>query len=164
MTFRDAVPADAEELTALHAAAAADLTARFGPGHWSHYSAVRHVDQPTAFLRMRVGLDRGCIVSVLRLQTKRPWAIDARYFTAVQRPLYLVAMVVAVPRQRSGLGREALHDAHTIARSWPADAIRLDAYDGAAGAGPFYAKCGYQERGRVRYKGNPLIYFELLLR
>jgi hypothetical protein len=39
----------------------------------------------------------------------------------------------------------------------------LDAYDAAAGAGRFYARCGYQERGRVVYKGDPLIYFELLL-
>ena len=113
---------------------------------------------------MRVGIEHGRIVSALRLQTKRPWAIDASYFTHVERPLYLVAMVVAVPRQRSGLGRNALRDAHDVARSWPADAIRLDAFDAPAGAGPFYASCGYQERGRVRYKGNPLIYFELLLR
>jgi hypothetical protein len=44
------------------------------------------------------------------------------------------------------------------------DAIRLDAYDAEAGAGPFYAKCGFEERGRVVYKGDPLIYYELLLR
>src|ERR1035437_7340522 len=30
-----------------------------------------------------------------------------------------------------------------IAKAWPADAIRLDAYDAEAGAGPFYASCGW---------------------
>ena len=50
-----------------------------------------------------------------------------------------------------------------VAAAWPADAIRLDAYDHAAGAGPFYAKCGFRERGRVVYRGNPLAYYELLL-
>jgi hypothetical protein len=50
-----------------------------------------------------------------------------------------------------------------IARDWPADAIRLDAYDAPAGAGGFYATCGYTEVGRVRYRGTPLIYYELLL-
>jgi len=31
------------------------------------------------------------------------------------------------------------------------------------GAGPFYARCGFQERGRVIYRSNPLAYYELLL-
>jgi GNAT superfamily N-acetyltransferase len=162
MTFRDAVQGDAEELTALHAAAAADLTARFGSGHWSNFSAVRKVEGPTAVVRTRVGVERGRIVSTLRLQTKKPWAIDVGYFTPVARPLYLVAMVVAVGRQRHGLGRQALQDAADVARKWPADAIRLDAYDAEAGAGAFYARCGYAERGRRHYKGNPLVYYELV--
>jgi hypothetical protein len=50
-----------------------------------------------------------------------------------------------------------------VARAWPSDALRLDAYDHAAGAGPFYATCGFREVGRVTYRGVPLIYFELLL-
>jgi hypothetical protein len=50
-----------------------------------------------------------------------------------------------------------------IARAWPADAVRLDAYDAPAGAGGFYARCGYRERGRVTYRGVPLIYFEHVL-
>ena len=47
--------------------------------------------------------------------------------------------------------------------AWPADSIRLDAYDADAGAGRFYARCGFLERGRVVYKGDPLVYYELLL-
>ena len=39
----------------------------------------------------------------------------------------------------------------------------LDAYDGAAGAGRFYAKCGFLEVGRKTYRGVPLVYFELML-
>jgi hypothetical protein len=45
----------------------------------------------------------------------------------------------------------------------PSDAIRLDAYDGAVGAGAFYARYGFREMGRAAYKGTRLIYFELLL-
>ena len=41
--------------------------------------------------------------------------------------------------------------------------IRPDAYDADAGAGAFYANCGFLEKGRVSYKGDPLVYFELLL-
>ena len=44
-----------------------------------------------------------------------------------------------------------------------AAAIRLDAYDSTAGAGGFYARCGYREVGRVTYRGTALIYFESLL-
>jgi hypothetical protein len=41
--------------------------------------------------------------------------------------------------------------------------IRLDAYDGPAGAGGFYAKRGFREVGRVVYRGTPLVYFERIL-
>jgi hypothetical protein len=56
-----------------------------------------------------------------------------------------------------------LKEAEATARAWPADALRLDAYDAEAGAGPFYEKCGFREVGRVSYKRNPLVYFELML-
>lgn len=42
-------------------------------------------------------------------------------------------------------------------------AIRLDAYDATAGAGGFYARCGFAERGWVVHRGVPLVYFELVL-
>ncbi len=49
-------------------------------------------------------------------------------------------------------------------RAWPADAIRLDAFDSPAGAGAFYAKCGFREVVHVAYRKDPLIYFEMLVR
>ncbi len=163
LTFADAVEDDLEELNALHAAVAADLTARFGEGHWSHDTLHRRLDVVPGGSRVRVGRDRGRILTTLRLQTKKPWAIDVAHFTPVARPLYLTGMAVLVGTQRQGLGRAALADAHRIAEAWPAEAIRLDAYDSPAGAGGFYARCGYAERGRVRYRGNPLVYYERLL-
>jgi ribosomal protein S18 acetylase RimI-like enzyme len=56
-----------------------------------------------------------------------------------------------------------MKEAERIARACGADAIRLDAYDATAGAGGFYAKCGFTEKGRVTYRNAPLIYYELLL-
>jgi len=50
------------------------------------------------------------------------------------------------------------------ARDWPAEAIRVDAYDGPSGGGPFYARCGFTEVGRTIYRGVPLVYFEMLLK
>jgi GNAT superfamily N-acetyltransferase len=97
---------------------------------------------------------------VLRLATKKPWAIDVNHFTPAKRVLYLTGMAVDVALQHRGFGRLALHDAIATARRWPADAIRLDAFDAAAGAGRFYASCGFAECGKVKYRGTPLVYFE----
>jgi GNAT superfamily N-acetyltransferase len=72
-------------------------------------------------------------------------------------------MAVHPDEQRQGLGRLCIQEARRIATAWPSDAIRLDAYDAAAGAGEFYSKCGFREVGRVTYRKAPLIYFEALL-
>ena len=164
LEFRDATLEDVPVIAALHNAAAGALTARFGVGHWSTLGAERSAALAQRHARVRVGREGKRILTVLRLATKKPWAIDVAYFTPVKRPLYLTGMAVAVTHQGHGLGRLALDDAHAVAESWPADAIRLDAYDHAAGAGEFYLECGYAERGHVVYKGDPLAYFELLLR
>jgi GNAT superfamily N-acetyltransferase len=81
----------------------------------------------------------------------------------VKRPLYLTEMAVSVADQGQGLGALALEDAVAVARAWPADAVRLDAFDADAGAGGFYARCGFTQRGRVVYKADPLLYFERLV-
>ena len=164
MKFRDAKLKDIPGIAALHNATAGALTARFGAGQWSSFVTERGAALSLRHARVRVGVDDGRILTVLRLATKKPWAIDVSYFTPVKRPLYLTGMAVSVAHQREGLGRRALEDAHATAESWPADAIRLDAFDADAGAGPFYEKCGFNERGRVVYKGDPLVYYEMLIR
>jgi GNAT superfamily N-acetyltransferase len=163
LTFGDATLKDVATIAALQNAASAALTARFGPGHWSSPVTERSAVLSQRHARVRVGVSGGSILTVLRLATKKPWAIDVSYFTPVKRPLYLTGMATSVSHQRNGLGRMALADARVVAEAWPADSIRLDAYDAEAGAGPFYAKCGFEKRGRVAYKGDPLIYYELLL-
>lgn len=163
LSFRDATPEDAPAIAGLHNAAAGALTARFGEGHWSALVTERGVLSTLRHARVRLGRSGKRILSVLRLATKKPWAIDVAYFTPARRPLYLTGMTVSVAHQGNGLGRLALADAGRVASAWPGDAIRLDAYEALAGAGAFYEKCGFNERGRVVYKGNPLVYYELLL-
>jgi GNAT superfamily N-acetyltransferase len=164
--FVIATSADAAELTTLHHAVAEDLTRRFGHGFWSSPPSERGV---LAGMRMpkfsQILIARGShrIVGALRLATKKPWAVDIAYFSAAERPLYLTGMAVHPDRQRKGVGRLLLKQAEAVARAWPADAIRLDAFDAEAGAGPFYAKCGFREVAHVTYKNNPLVYFELAL-
>lgn len=163
LKFRDATAADAPVIAGLQNAAAGALTARFGEGHWSALVTERGAIQAQRHARVRVGRSGRRILTVVRLATRKPWAIDVSYFTPVKRPVYLTGLAVSVAHQGQGLGRLALEDARAVAAAWPADAIRLDAYDAEAGAGSFYATCGFCERGRVVYKGDPLVYYELLL-
>jgi len=161
--LEQATPEDAPALVALHARVAAALTEKHGTGHWSHVPTERGILHNLGISRLLVLRRRGAIAATLRLTTRKPWAIDVRYFTTARRPLYLVDMAVDPERQRTGLGRSCLEAVPAIARAWPADAVRLDAYNAPAGAGGFYARCGFREVGRVVYRGTGLIYFERLL-
>jgi GNAT superfamily N-acetyltransferase len=163
LRFRDARIGDVPRIAAIQNAAAGALTARFGVGHWSSLGTERSAESSLRHARVRVGYIDRRVVTVLRLATKKPWAIDVSYFTPVKRPLYLTGMAVAVDQQGQGLGSLAIDDAKSIATDWPADAIRLDAYDHAAGAGDFYERCGFVPRGRIVYRGNPLAYYEMML-
>jgi len=156
-----ATAADAPELAALHTAVANDLTARFGKGHWSTATTETGVLRDIRTSSVWIARSRDRLIATLRLATKKPWAIDTSYFTACVRPLYLTSMAVVLDRQRTGVGARCLELARTIAGQWPADMIRLDAYDTPAGAGAFYRKCGFRELGRAVYRGTPLVYFEL---
>ncbi len=102
-------------------------------------------------------------VATFALGTRKPWAIDKSYFTRCERPLYLTNMAVRPDYQRRGVGRVCIDEIVAIARAWPADAIRLDAYDSPAGAGGFYSRAGFRHVGDATYRGVPLVYFEMLL-
>jgi GNAT superfamily N-acetyltransferase len=158
-----ATEADASAIAELLSAAAMHLTTEHGPGHWTGIASEKVVLRALQTSRVLTARQDDRIVASLRLSTRKPWAIDPKYFTQVRRPLYLLDMAVDPAAQRQGLGRRLLAEAATAARAWPADALRLDSYDATAGAGPFYAKCGFRNVGRVVYRGTPLEYFELLL-
>jgi GNAT superfamily N-acetyltransferase len=161
-TFELANPGDAAALAVLHTAVADHLTGLHGTGPWSCKTSekgVRYAMRTSRVFVARLGTE---LVGTLRLATKKPWAIDTSYFSACRRPLYLLAMAVTPARQRQGIGRLCLQEARRIAEAWPADAIRLDAFDAKAGAGGFYERCGWTEKGRVSYRGAPLIYYELI--
>jgi ribosomal protein S18 acetylase RimI-like enzyme len=158
-----AIEADVAEIAVLRTAVAEDLTGRHGRGHWSSCVTEKSVLRGLKTSQVLVTRSALGIVGTVRLATKKPWAIDLKYFVSVRRPLYVHDLAVAPAAQRNGVGRLLMEEAKAVARAWPADAIRLDAYDHEAGAGEFYRKCGFKEVGRVTYRGVPLVYFELLL-
>lgn len=153
-----------DDIAELRNATADALTAAHGSGPWSGHCTSRGVRADLRDAMLLAGSASDRLLVTLRLATRKPWAIDRTYFTLVKRPLYLTSMAVAPDVQRRGLGRQALERARQLATEWPADAIWLDAFDHpAAGAGGFYARCGYREVGRITYRGAPLVYFELPL-
>lgn len=158
-----ATPDDASAIAAIRVRAADDLTERHGAGHWSSLATERSVLAGFKTSKPVVARAGGKVVGTLSLQTKKPWAIDTSYFARSKRPWYLTNMAVDPGRQRQGIGRALLDAARGLVAEWGGDAIRLDAYDHAAGAGEFYVQCGYTEVGRATYRIVPLIYYELLI-
>lgn len=164
LTLQSAAPDDAASLAALHTAVADHLTQLHGDGPWSSQTTEKGVLFAMRHSKVFVARNGSEIIGTLRLAKKKPWAIDVSYFSPARTPLYLLAMAIAPAQQRQGLGRQCLEEAKRRAKAWPADAIRLDAYNAAAGAGPFYARCDFAERGRAVYRGAPLVYYELLVK
>jgi predicted N-acetyltransferase YhbS len=157
-------PEDAAIIAEIRNKAAQRLTEQYGNGQWSHPTTEKNImNSMRGKSKVFVAKKQDEIVGTLCLQTKRPGAIDASYFTKVILPLYLVDMAVQPDRQGNGIGTYMLQEVKSHVAAWPAHAIRLDAYDAESGAGDFYLKCGYSKRAHVIYKGNPLIYFELLI-
>lgn len=156
-----AAEADVAPLIALRAAVAEKLTSVHGEGPWSRASTEAGVRFEMRNSLVLVARHEHGLAASLRLATKKPWAIDPRLYPKRRRPLYLLSMAVAPALQGRGIGRRCLEEARTLCRQWPADALWLDAYDAPAGAGPFYAKCGFREVGRAVYRKVPLVYFEL---
>jgi GNAT superfamily N-acetyltransferase len=163
LVFSIAEASDAPELAALQTAASDDLTRRFGHGFWSSVATERGVLAGMRHSRVLIVRRGKKIVGTLRLQTKKPWAIDVSYFTPVKKAIYLVGMAVLPSMQGKGIGRKVMEEAADQMRAWPADAIRLDAFDAEPGAGSFYLRCGFREVGRVVYRKAPLIYLERVL-
>jgi GNAT superfamily N-acetyltransferase len=161
--FEVAAAADAQELALLHTSVAEDLTQRYRPGPWSSKSSEKGILFALRTTRVFVARQGAEILATFRLTQKKPWAIDTSYFSLSRSPVYLLAMAVKPARQGQGIGRACLEEAGRLASLWPADSIRLDAFDADAGAGGFYARCGYSKVGHVSYRSTPLIYFELLL-
>ncbi|HSS76553.1 MAG TPA: GNAT family N-acetyltransferase [Thermoanaerobaculia bacterium] len=157
---------DAAAIAALRTAVAQHLTVQYGKGHWSSAVSEKGVLYNLRTSRVYVARmtgDEETLVATLSFGTKKPWAIDTKYFSPCKKPLYLTNMAVVPDLQRTGIGRRFLGQARRAAEEWPADTIRLDAYDAEAGAGKFYEKCGFREVGRVSYRNVPLIYFETIL-
>ncbi len=159
-----ATSADAQAIADVISEAAHDLTDKHGHGHWSAVASAKGVLSGMNKAKVLVAKTDNTVVGTLRLTGSRPWVIDPAYFTPVPRPVYLVDMAVRPGYQRIGVGRALIEQAKAMATTLSGDAIRLDAFAGVAGAGGFYEKCGFTDKGQIVYKTVPHIYFEWLIK
>jgi len=163
LSFGFASENDIPALLRLRLAVDADQARHFGADRWTTTINEKSVTRALNTSRVLIARQHRRIVGTLRMETKKPWAIDLSYFTPVAQAVYLHDVNVDPQLQRSGVGRQLIERAKVVARESLVDAIRLDAYDGASGGGPFYAKCGFAEVGRAVYRRVPLVYFEFLV-
>lgn len=158
-----AKPEDAAGIAMVISEAAYDLTAKHGQGHWSAVASEKGVLNGMSKAKVIVAKSGMQVIGTLRLTSTRPWVIDPAYFTPVPRPVYLVDMAVHPGFQRIGVGRALIEEAKKMTTALAGDSIRLDAYEGVAGAGGFYEKCGFTEMGHILYKKVPHVYYEWLI-
>jgi GNAT superfamily N-acetyltransferase len=163
LSFAIAIESNAPEIAELRNAVSEHLTRLYSNGPKASKVTEKGVLYDMRTSRVVIARNRTRIIATLRLAAKKPWAIDTAYFTSVKKPLYLTTMAVHPEMQRKGVGTQLMDKARAMAKDWPSDAIRLDAYDTEGGAGAFYAKCGFREVGRATYRKAALVYFELLL-
>ena len=162
LIFSIAETTDVPALVALQNRVNEDLSFRYPGGPWKPDASERGVLFSMRHAKVLLARHGSEIAGKLRLHTKKPWAIDIAYFTPVKKVIYLTGMAVDPAFQGKGVGSAMLAEAVQLGREWPADAIRLDAYDRPGGAGGLYARNGFAHRGRAVYRNNPLIYFEMV--
>ena len=160
LRFRLAGETDIPALLKLRLAIDADQAERFGDDRYTTTISEKSIARSLKSSRMVVAARRGRIVGSVRMETKKPWAIDLGYFTPACTAVYLHNVNVHPALQGSGIGSQLMERVKQVAKEWPVDAIRLDAYDGPSGGGPFYEKCGFKKLGHAVYRSVPLSYYE----
>src|SRR6266487_3867622 len=108
LAFRPATPDDASAIAVLRRAAADDLTRRYGKGHWSFAGTEKGVLHDIKTSTVVVAENTAGMIATLRLATRKPWAIETKYFRNCVAPLYLTTMAVAPEMQRIGIGKRCM--------------------------------------------------------
>jgi len=157
-----ATPSDTRALVALRTAVALGMTQDFGAGPWSVCPRDEDVAYQLRASQVLVARRDAEIIGTVRLATATQSAIDSSSFTPVALALYVLGLAVARDCRGMGVGRHLMDAAKDAARARSANALWLDAYEHAAGAGPFYIKCGFRERARTTHAGVPLGFYEWL--
>lgn len=154
---------EATALAALRTAVAQGMAQQFGDGPWAKAPTRAEVGRQLRASRVLVARQGDEVMGTVRLVTALPGVIDTHAFTPVGKAFYVLGLAVAPGCRGRGIGSQLMEAAKDTARSRGAQALWLDAYDHAAGAGLFYMKCGFRQVGRTNYREVPLLWFEWLV-
>jgi GNAT superfamily N-acetyltransferase len=160
MTIGNAMRADAAALTALRVTVTSDMARRFGAGPWSACPSKAVVVRQLRASQVLVARQSAEVVGTVRLIRANPHLLDASAFTPVGVALYLIGLAVAPDRRGQGIGGALVEACKALARAWPAQALWLDTYEHAAGAGRFYEKRGFRKVGPTVFKDAPMSFYE----
>ncbi len=144
--------ADARALTALRTNVAQSMKARFGEGHWSAIPSRSDVIRQMRASQVLVARLDEHLVGTVRLTTVSPHSMKSVGFTSVGSALYVVGLCVAEEYRKMGVGRALIDAAKDAAHARRSEALWVDVYPGAAGAGPFYLDCGFRQVGPLHYE------------
>ena len=154
-------PHQAAPAHAILAASSDELARLHGPGRWGETVKLGAFKRGVLLRALYLATCGGVPAATFCLARRRPSFYAPTLFARPDAPAsYLSSMAVAPALQRQGLGRWCLEQAEALAARQRLAYMRLDAYEGPAGAGPFYQKCGYRAVGRVPLSGAALIVFE----
>lgn len=151
---------EARDIAALRVAVAQHLTQLHGEGQWSAIPSRSDVVRQMRASRMLVARLDDILVGTVRLTTINPRSMMSVGFTPVGSVLYLIGLAVAAEYRSMGIGRALIGAAKDMARSARVEALWLDTYQGAAGAGPFYLRCGFRQVSATGTGRVPLVYYE----
>lgn len=164
ISFRLATAGDVADVHGARAAAADDLVARYGHGHWASVNTPQTIRKHILDGLVHVAENDG-IVGTFTLSRQKIVFYRKGWFAHPDDPsLYLTNMAVHPDHQRAGIGRACMLEIERLAREDGCLSIRFDAYDAEAGAGPFYRKCGFTSVHRGPVGTTKLEYFEKVLR
>lgn len=167
VNIRKARLSDLKAICRVKKAAAEDLTARHGKGHWSGINlgnvVKRLVQGDTLYV---AEIDSGLtLVGTFTIDRVMPYFYDRKWFKKVGVNGFCTVRSMAIDpaHQKKGIGREIMKGIELLARRNRLKSIRLDAYAGPAGAGGFYEKCGYKKVHKGKFRKIELEYFEKVL-
>jgi GNAT superfamily N-acetyltransferase len=156
----EASAADVPGIVALRAEVAQDMTSRFGEGPWSVETSAADVIRQLRASQVLVARRGEDILGAVRLAVPIHHALEAISFTPVASSLYVLGLAVAPLQRGRGLGGRLIAAAKDAARARSIQALWLDTYADAAGASPFYVRCGFRQVASVHDQQWPLLFYE----
>lgn len=153
---------DVAALMKLRAEVARDMSDRFGKGGWSSVPTKADIVRQLRASHVLVAREGAEVVGTVRLAPVQPGIIDTSAFTPVSTAIYVLGLAVAVHRRNFAIGHSLMNATKDFAQKSSANALWLDAYDHAAGAGPFYERCGFRRCGKKPHGSIDLWLYEWL--